>query len=177
MARVQRRDSPKRDPLRDQTPEQEVPDLEDWPTPYTYRQVTQYGKKLRDMYPMDQTLDRYIRGAESKMLSGLLAERELDAVQKAAMTRAARKAEPNKLVQKGGVIYSHEARSKITARKETEVEKASRALKWANTKESRAHNALKNKKIKWFKATARRARELIKIKANKKAQIDHSSPE
>ena len=58
------------------------------------------------------------------MLLGLLAEQELDAMQQAVVARAARKAESNVIVQKGGVIYSHEARSKVIARKETEVEKA-----------------------------------------------------
>ena len=43
-------------------------------------------------------------------------------------------------------------------RKESEVKKAERALEWAQTKESRAYNALRNKKIKWFKAAATKAR-------------------
>ena len=73
------------------------------------------------------------------------------------------------MVQKGGVIYSHQARSKITTRKETKVKKALRALKWVNTKKSRAHNALRNKKIKCFKAAATRAKQLIKIRAAKEA--------
>ena len=172
LARYQRRDSPAREITSEP---QQVPDLEEWPTPYTHRQVTQYGKELQDLYPSDQTLDRYIRGAEAKMLSGLLAERELDAVQQAAVSRAARKAESNAMVQKGGVIYSHEARSKVAARKETDVEKAQKALDWANSKESRAHNALRNKKIKCFKAAARKARELTKIRLIKKAEIDRDS--
>ena len=69
------------------------------------------------MYPVDKALDRYIRGAEAKMLSGLLAERELAKIQEAAVARAARKAEPNTMIQKGGVLYSHQARSKVAARK------------------------------------------------------------
>ena len=74
------------------------------------------------------------------------------------MARAARKAEPNTLVQKGGVIYSYQARSKVTARKETEVKKVLRALEWVNIKTSRAHNALRNKKIKCFKAAITRVK-------------------
>ena len=100
------------------------------------------------MYPIDQQLNRYIRKTEAKMLSGLLAERELNAIQQAAVAQAARKAESNTIIQKRGVIYSYQARNKITTRKETEVIKASKALKWVNTQESRAHNALRNKKIK-----------------------------
>ena len=74
------------------------------------------------------------------------------------MAQAARKAELNTIIQKGGIIYSHQARSKVTTRKETKIEKASRALEWVNTKESRTHNALRNKKIKCFKAAATRVK-------------------
>lgn len=94
LAEFQRRDSSERCI----TPEQEVSDLEDWPTLYTHRQVTQYGKELHDLFSNDITLDRYIRGAEAKMLLGELAERELNGLQQAAVARAARKAQFNSMI-------------------------------------------------------------------------------
>ena len=152
-------------PERAITPEDNiVPDIDEWPTPYTHRQVTQYGKELMDQMDLHDShiVERYIRGAEAKMLSGSLAEQELTKLHEAAVARAARKAQPNTLVQRGGTIYSHQARAKVTIRQETEREKAERALNWATTKEDRAHSALRNKKIKVFKATATKARIWLK---------------
>ena len=82
----------------------------------------------RDLDDSD-LVDRYIRAAEAKMLSGSLAEQELIKLHKAIVARAARKAQPNTLIQRGGTIYSYQARSKVTARQEIEREKAERVLK------------------------------------------------
>ena len=50
------------------------------------------------MYSLNQTLDRYIRETEAKILSNLLAERELDAVQQTAVIQVVRKAELNTMI-------------------------------------------------------------------------------
>lgn len=158
LLEYRRRDSPEERPI---TPEDNiVPAIHEWPTPYIYRQVTQYGKELLDQVDLhdSEVVERYVRGVEARMLSGSLAEQELTKLHEAAVARAARKAQPNTLVQRGGTIYSHQARSKVTARQESEREKAERVLNWAVTKEDRAHSALRNKKIRVFKATATKAK-------------------
>lgn len=60
-----------------------------------------------------QVLARYIRGAEAKILSGLLAERELVELHKEVVARGARKTQLNTLVQKGGTVYSYQVRAKV----------------------------------------------------------------
>ena len=62
------------------------------------------------------------------MLLGLLAKRELDIIYQAAVARVARKAESNVIIQKRDIIYSHKARSKITARKKIDVKKTQKTL-------------------------------------------------
>lgn len=89
--------------------------------------MTQYGKELQDL-DLSQVLNRYIRGAQAKILSDLLAEQELAELHKEAIAWGARKAQPNTLVQKGGTVYSYQARAKVRKLQETELERAQRAL-------------------------------------------------
>ena len=100
-------------------------------TPRMAREIVLSGRVIRqfiesrdiDDYTKRQ-LRRFIKGSISNGDSRTLSERDLAAVHKEAVSKAARKRLDGRVAQSGGVITVRDVRAKATKRKEDELEKA-----------------------------------------------------
>ena len=98
-------------------------------TPRTIRQIAQTGVELM-LHPdipedLRSSLQKFTCGSVSVARCGLLMEQRLEATVSAENARRSRKMEANKVLQKGGVLYSANARH--MNRERLELEKAREA--------------------------------------------------
>ena len=77
-------------------------------------------------------MKRFIRGSLVQAQAGAIAEEELVNIRAAEKSRANRQARSRRAVQKGGVIYAHQARAVVSKKDELDtrkqVERAEREL-------------------------------------------------
>ena len=93
-------------------------------TPRTIRQLAQTGVELM-LYPnipedLRESLQKFTRGGVAVARCGLIIEQRLEATVAAENARRSRKSEANKVLQKGGVLYSGNARHMNQERLELE---------------------------------------------------------
>jgi hypothetical protein len=113
-------------------------------TPRTIRQVAESAYELmaHPDIPKDlqNSLQKFTRGGIAIARCGLLMEERLEATLKAENARKSRKSEANKVLQKGGILYSANARRMNRERLDIELQREKdRESAW----EKRYHNALK----------------------------------
>ena len=108
-------------------------------TPVTLRSLKRHAEYLQNTDPVSPTfkvnLDRFIKGSLAQAQMGVHASQQLEDTEVAQQARANRQRRSRRQVQKGGVIYAHEARAVVRKKEEDSVqqklEKAGRELERA----------------------------------------------
>ncbi len=116
------------------------------------KELVDYGENLRRsmskydvVHPEYQLhIERFVKGAITNAHSHEITERDLTAVQKQAVAKAARKKLDGKVAQKGGVVTVGQIRAKIQTRDNEEGVKAQLALDRAIAAENRKLRAVIN---------------------------------
>jgi len=105
-------------------------------TPYTIRSLKRQAEYLENSDPGSPTfktnMQRFIRGSIVQAQTGTMAQEELASTRAAELARANRQSRSRRAVQKGGVIYVHQARAIVSKKQELDtrkkVEKVEREL-------------------------------------------------
>lgn len=113
-------------------------------TPRTIRQLAESGLELmthpRIPEDLQVSIHKFMRGGVAVARCGLLMEQRLDTTIAAENARKARKQEANKVLQKGGILYSSNARRMNQERLEIELQREKdRQAAW----QKKYENALK----------------------------------
>ena len=139
-------------------------------TPKTVSELRVYADTILaaqiDDEEVAEYLQRFVKGSMVKVQAGELAEEELRWTLAAEKARRNRSAQRSTIVQKGGVIYAIHARNMIKAKKETEREKAERALEKAKIAQRNYHKSVFNKAATTAREWARRRRNISLLSPN-----------
>lgn len=133
------------------TPPPAVPPPLQVPTPYTVRSLKRQAQYLNDADPVSPTfktnLDRFIKGSLTQAQSGAHAYQELANTQAAEQARATRQNRTRRSVQKGGVIYAHQARAIVRKKEEDSAQKKVARAEWEL--EQAKKEAIRDRKKRW----------------------------
>ena len=142
-------------PARETTPENTIP-LVLHQTPHTAENVIKYGQWFTGLLDtqsfvipklIQKNLRQFVKGSIANGYSRYIAERDFEAIHKEAVTKRARKTLAGTVAQKGRWMSVDQIRKSLRTVEETAVQKATKALEWANRAEEiqqdKAHKAVK----------------------------------
>ena len=149
-------------------------------TPHTMKDVIRGATRIQNIMDVlsfedikPSNLQSFIKGCLAQAHESQILERDLTAIQTAAVAKATRKKLPNTVAQKGGVVTADSVRWKRAKKEEDAMQKARTALLHAQRAVEREENRFDTSMQKVYKQLGKEVRTWIKARNDLRKKQKH----